>query len=566
MREVRPGRRSSSATLLALCLALGVGSAACRIDENDVRRWETTLHGPEKIQAVLFHEKYETPLRVEAALSLIRMKPRGGRHVGIPILVDTLAEVAPESRGEIVARLVPAIITQLKEPPPASQAGQAPPPDESFPYKDAAYAMLTHDKTVIVSDEALKESLEQTLIDWAMADFENRLVNRTQSYGMEQLLQYLGANAVVGIPKLMTEDTRQLDKMARLVADLGSDETKTEGSAQLTKVAEHVTSDAWTKKKTPELQAANAASKLEPTEKQFQAQLEKFQDEELFRVFASMKVVGGRPSVNFLLDFAKNDKQGEKRRQAALAALEGRLDRDNPDDLKRILDIVTAGGAPDAVLDQAFRRIGELPREKVVDKLYKMFETDKWKVRRAAAATVLQMSKASHTEEFLEKLPGGDGKGYAMPEAITYGAMLGDLKEGEPFKVLDKYLSRGTGAQRATALAAYFEHGKLDDIGKLEAFKGDGQPVPVCEEDNQCKWACYVPKEGAKDPKTDRELKDVKTVGEFVSLCIVPGIRENAERKKAEEDAAKKRGPGKGDDAKDEKKDGEKKDDEKKEQ
>ena len=116
-----------------------------------------------------------------AARSLIRMKPRAGRRIGINIMVDTLASVAPETRQAIVAALVPAIIAELKKPPPVGQANQASPPDASFAYKDAAFAMLTHDGTVIVSDEGLKQSLKVALVEWAMADFEHRLENRTQA-------------------------------------------------------------------------------------------------------------------------------------------------------------------------------------------------------------------------------------------------------------------------------------------------------------------------------------------------------------------------------------------------
>jgi hypothetical protein len=158
---------------------------------------------------------------VQAATSLIRMKPRQGRRVGISLAVETLASVSPEARQAIVAELVPAIIAELKKSPPVAQAGQPTPPDGSFPYKDAAYAMLTSDRTVIIADEALKGSLKAALIEWAMADFEHRLEDRTQSYGMEQLLRFIGPAAVAGLPKLMTRDAKRLDQMASQVAEIG---------------------------------------------------------------------------------------------------------------------------------------------------------------------------------------------------------------------------------------------------------------------------------------------------------------------------------------------------------
>jgi hypothetical protein len=558
----RSGRRAHFARILALCVAsaaAGLAVTGCRVNEDDIHRWESTAHGPDKLRAVLQHDKYDHPLRVEAALSLVRMKPRAGRRIGIGIMVDTLAVIPPETRQVIVASLVPAIITELKKPPPVAQAGQPSPPDPSFPYKDAAYAMLTLDRTVIIADEGLKQSLKQALVDWAMADFEHRLENRTQAYGMEQLLRYIGSSAVAGLPKLMTREARKLDAMSGMVAELGDPKTKEAGSSALVAIAKYVGSEEWLKIKKPEVEAANAAAKLQPTAEQFEIQILTYQGEELLRVLGSMKKIGGRPAIDHCLTIAadkgpdlgqrpaladaKADKptkekaaglvalwdakkeQGEKRRQASLAALENRLDRNSPDDIKRVLDIAKSD-APDVVLDQAFRRLGELPREAVIDKLYDLFKTDKWKVRRAAAGTALKMSTVKHIDEFLSKLSDGGVKGFAMPEALTYGASLGDLKDGNARDALTKHWNSGSPASRTSALAYWFTHGTANDLPAVQPFENDGARAPSCETDPDCKWACEIAKEGAKDPAKERENKDIKTVGEFVRFCIEPAMRE----------------------------------------
>jgi hypothetical protein len=516
-----PGKKLRYLALSLAVAALGVTSTGCRVNEDDIHRWESTAHGPDKLRAVLYHDKYDTNLRVEAALSLVRMKPRAGRRIGISMMVDTLASVAPETRQVIVAQLVPAIIAELKKPPPVAQAGQPSPPDPSFAYKDAAFAMLTHDGTVIIADEGLKQNLKNALIEWAMADFEHRLENRTQAYGMEQLLRFIGPAAVAGLPKLMTRDVKRLDTMAGLVADLGDDKSRAAASAALVTIAKYTLSDDWTKVKKPELEAANKASKLEPTEKQFQAQLAQFQDEDLIRVLGSMRKVGQRSVIDFCLEFASKKEQSDKRRQAALAALEARLDRNNPDDIKRVLAIASSD-APDIVLDQAFRRLGELPREQVVDKLYDLFKTDKWKVRRAAAMTVLKMSTVKNIDEFMAKLPeGGAAKGFAMPEALAYGAGLGDLKEGKPIDALRRFFNSGGATTRLVSLSWYFSFGTAADVSQVQAFENDGSKAPVCETDSDCKWACEIAKDGGKD----RETKDIKTVGDFVKYCIEPELK-----------------------------------------
>lgn len=254
LRSARLRRFAGKVAVWAVVAGAALGASGCRVNEDDVHRWESTAHGPDKLKAVLLHDKYDNALRVEAALSLIRMKPRAGRRIGIQIMVDTLATVPPETRQAIVQALVPQIIVELKKPPPAAQAGQGAPPDGSFPYKDAAYAMLTQDRTII-ADEALKQNVKQALIEWAMADFEHRLDNRTQAFGMEQLLRFIGAPAVAGLPKLMTRDSKRLDQMASLVAELGDQKARDAASQALVNIAQFVLSDEWKRFRRPSSRA-----------------------------------------------------------------------------------------------------------------------------------------------------------------------------------------------------------------------------------------------------------------------------------------------------------------------
>ncbi|PKN48777.1 MAG: hypothetical protein CVU63_04025, partial [Deltaproteobacteria bacterium HGW-Deltaproteobacteria-20] len=69
-------------TALAIAMMTAASSSGCRVDQDDIQRWETTERGPAKLVAVITHDKYEPALRVEAALALVRMRPRGGRRVG----------------------------------------------------------------------------------------------------------------------------------------------------------------------------------------------------------------------------------------------------------------------------------------------------------------------------------------------------------------------------------------------------------------------------------------------------------------------------------------------------
>ena len=139
---------------------------------------------------------------------------------------QTLSELPPEPRAQILADLIPLIIEELKKArPKATQGGQAP-PDPSFKYKDASYLMLTYEKTQLISDQALKKELMAALTEWAMADFDRRLQERGQAYGMDQLLRHIGPSSVVKLPSLMHKGSRNLAKMSDIISKIGSKETK----------------------------------------------------------------------------------------------------------------------------------------------------------------------------------------------------------------------------------------------------------------------------------------------------------------------------------------------------
>jgi hypothetical protein len=393
--------------------------------------------------------------------------------------------------------------------------------------------MLTFERTsqgstTIIADPALRRDLDRALTEWAMADFERRLNDRSQAYGMEQLLRYIGPSSVVGIPKLMTKSAKSLTTMADLVAKLGDEATKEEGGKRLVEVAEYISSDQWRADKKPELEEANRRGMVEPTPKQFEGQLAAYQDETLVRVFGSMKQVGGRAVVDYCLRYAGDKSQAEKRRNAALAALEGRIPRDDPAIIERVLAIASSE-APDIVMDQVFRRIRELPRDKVVDKIYDLFRTDKWKVRRAAGATLLQMSTVKHIDEFLRYLSEKATKNFSLGETMTYGAYLGELKEGDVREALRPHMSRGPAQARLAAIGYYFTYGTKDDVPTLKSLEDDTLKIPKCDEGAQCGWECEVAKEG--DPKA-RENKEIKTVGDFVKYCVEPQMLQNQAKPK----------------------------------
>lgn len=537
----------------ALLCALVLGTAAplsgCRVTEEDLRKWEHLEHGPPKLQAVLYYPKYEDSLRLQAALALIRVPPHSYQDAfdqegppntdGITGLVRVLARLPQAQHDTIMAALVPELVKELTKDPPIAQDDKHAPPDPSFPFKDAAYAILVygtpqdkekHEDRLLLADEALRAQLTDALVAWSAADFENRLENRSQKYGMDALLEMVGAPGVASLPKLMTRDARFLDREAALVAKHGTKETKEAASEALVAIAKFIISDEWKKVMKPKVEEANrlggitfdesTPEKAEKAKKLFDKQMELARDEELIRLYGSMLRVGGRATAEWAFEFAKVKDQSSKRRAGALATLEQKLDlKAYPKDLDTLIALIKSPDSTPEVIDQSFRRLSELAkhgddpdslkqREAVIKTLYDLFALDKWLVRRAAEANLLKMLYVPELEGFFKKLPEKDnGKGFAMLEAITSSANMRDMKKDakdtEPLKadaippavpIIKSFLAdtKATPAQRSTAASYFLSWGAKSDIEYLKQFEEDKGVVPVCETDDDCKWTCIV--------------------------------------------------------------------------
>jgi HEAT repeat protein len=504
--------------------ALAAGTVACRTDSGNIKAWASKSQGPRKLVAVLTHDKYAMDLRIEAALTLISMKPRGGRRIGIqgtdeqPGLIDALAQMQPAARTAIVSRLVPKLQEEMQKPLPTAQAGQAL-PDPTIPYKDAAFALLTHEDGALLTDDSLRKNLKTTLAGWTATNFAERLDDTSQMFGMEQVLRELKADGVRSLPDLITPGASKIDRVSAMISDFGDDATKAKASEKLVAVAKEVNSETWIKQKAPGVEAANKASKLNPTPDQFKAQLAKFQEEELLRVFSSMKKVGGKPVVSFLLAFAQDKTQDEKRRAAAMAALQGNLDKKDGAHAAAVLAVAGAADTPDSVRDIALQRVGELPRPLVIDKLYDLFKDPNWKVRWVAAELVLKMSETPQLPEFFAKL--GQTDNMAITEPLKYGQLISTMKgKPTPAEIAAKYAAGGHPVEvRLAALGYYYNVGTAADLPKVAGYTADRTATPKCKADaKDCDWKCVV--------RTDKgeETKEVTTLGEFVESCVKPAM------------------------------------------
>jgi hypothetical protein len=485
---------------------------------------------------VITHDKFPLDLRVEAAMTLVTMKPRGGRRVGIlgndefPGLVNALGRLPPAQRNRIIGGIVPRLEAGILAAAPRPQPGKPPEVDDSYSFKDAAFALLTHEGGSLIADDEGRARLRRALTKWALADFATRMDEPSQMFGMEQVLQELKAEGVRQLPDLMEPGQPRVDRMADLIADLGDAGAKLRASQKLVAIAERIDGNAWLEERAPHVQEANRASKLTPSTEQFQAQLKQFQEEELLRTFSSMKRIGGEPVVRFLLAYAQNGQNGTKRRAGALAALEGNLGRNRGEYAGPLLELAKSDDTPDEVRDVALRRVGEMPRSLVIEQLYELFTATNWKVRWVAAELILKMSEVAHVDEFMKRLSAIDG--LAMTEPLRYGAMIGAMKgPPEPSMVAARFAKAANPVQtRLTALGYYYEYGTSDDVSLVEPYAADQTKLPACKADTKdCEWECSI----------GDQTKQVTTLGEFVEYCIKPQMSKRASSAKPEQQKGK---------------------------
>jgi HEAT repeat protein len=317
--------------------------------------------------------------------------------------------------------------------------------------------------------------------------------------------------------------------VVQFIADLGDNETKVRASKKLVEVAEYTASPKWRDERAPQVRKANQDSKLNPTPAQFDKQLAEYQEEELVRLFASMKKIGCKPVVDYLIAFASQKSASEKIRSAALAALENNLDKNDNQHIEAMIALAKANDTPDPVRDLALRRIGEMPRKNVINRLFGLFDHPNWKVRWVAAELVLKMTDSTQLPEFMTKL--GEAKTMALAEPLRYGELLADIKGPQrPEAFVPGYAEpRNKVPVRLTALSWYFHDGTAKDLPLVKQWERDKAAVPKCAPDaKDCEWKCENP-----TPDGKSEAHEIATVGEFVLYCVIPEIdRRTASQKK----------------------------------
>jgi hypothetical protein len=336
-------------------------------------------------------------------------------------------------------------------------------------------------------------------------------------------MRYLGPESVKTLPSIINENASRIDRVAGLINDVADEPTKLKASEALRDLAIKYNSPGWLAEQTKVVKESNARNNIKADDNQVAGQVDKIQERNLTEaVFPAMKKVGGRPSIDYLFAYAADGKNNAERRKLALAALEGRVDKNSPNDLERTFAIARNEENPDAVRDVAFQRMGEFPKEQIVPKLYSLFEPKKWKTRWVAGETVLKtFQSTAQVRDFLAHLPKTPATKMGMTEPLSYAGKIRQMEgDPKPRDILVPYLTSKEFGARMTALG-YFWEGKKADRPVVTPFENDATLLPKCDKEDDCSWSCDVPKAG--NPK-ETEPKELKTVGEYVKFCLVPSM------------------------------------------
>lgn len=524
--------RKRAAAFVACVAVAAPLLSGCAVSDSDINRWEFTEQGPDiqdpespdgykpgKLRKVMVHEKFSWDLRVDAALALIRMKPRSGRHVGLESFLRGMRDqknMTPDARKRMVADLVPKIIPQMDQHAPPPNADGTLPPDPSVPYKDAAFALVT--ESGLTTDDAIKQQLTEALVKWVQTDFELRIDNRIQQYSIEQMDRTLKEPAVKALPALIREDGPKNDQIVALIAELGDIDAKKAASAQLVALAQKMDSKEWFEKQRPLVEESNRRANTPASPDQVTQQIKDYQKGQLEPVFGWLKKIGQRPAVEFCLSFGGDKSKNADLRKQALAALENNVDKNNASDVDRIFKIFADDTNPDDIRGLSLARLAELSKEQVVPKLYSVFGN--FKIRLDAGQKLIEILKpmdAKAVDDFMNHLPKTNDQKMKVNEGIAFGANIAASGD-DAKKALRKYVSSKDVGPRLVAIGSFYQAPKAD-ASLLKSAEDDTGTIFKCDDADRCGTCATPKKEGGVD------MKDVKTFGDFTKICVEPWMK-----------------------------------------
>jgi len=462
---MRPELRNLITLTLAIALT---GVASCRVTDNDVETWKGTVKGPSKMVAVLLADKYELPLRTNAALALVEMQRSDIDGTGE--LLQALQKLDSGTREKVLSGLVPGLTKQMNEG--KVEPGQEAPPAQ-IRAKDAAFALISQ----AGPSAETRKGLTSAIMAWYVADFDGRSL--AGAYSAEQVVRALGASAASTLVDALNARSPQaaLIKLSELIAQVGDAETKKRAAHKLVEIEAEMQGAPFLDWLKGQINAQLAASgqKADATRVEKTALLnrDKFIDE---GVIPAMRHLADQPEIaNRLLAIAKDPNPAlAVRRTRALQALQGKA-RD--EHLDALLALALDPGAPASVRDYAFDRVGDTQSARAIPALWPLVKDAKdQRLRWRAGELVLALGGSNVLAEFFAKLPAGPDVKYEPEELEGYATRLGQMNP-LPRQIAQAQLSSPNWHAKVLALHFFARKGTQADVRLLEPLATDGTPT-----------------------------------------------------------------------------------------
>lgn len=199
-----------------------IGSIAflwgCKVTSQDIETWKGTQKGPEKLTAVLLDKRYPPGLRAEAACALAEIGQWDKHDKALEAIEDA-------SRSKIIDNLAPLLIEKIKE----GNEPPSPPTATQVAAKDSLFVILQY------ADDNMKAQIEDTLVEWCVADFNHRFFSGR--YSIEVTLMEVGERATDGLVNVLKPDFLAYDKVTEILVKVGSKNTNEKAGSRLVEIA-----------------------------------------------------------------------------------------------------------------------------------------------------------------------------------------------------------------------------------------------------------------------------------------------------------------------------------------
>jgi len=457
MRRERLHVGTRACWTLLLCL-LSLPLAACKVTQADIDAWKGTRKGPGKMVAVMMANKFDLPLRTYAALELVEMERQDVD--GVTEMQRAIQKIEPETRAKIIDGLADGLIALMKKPP-ATPSPDGTAPAHQVRAKDAAFLLVSS------APPATREKLTKAVVEWYTADFNGRSLSG--NFSAEQVVRGLGASAARSLVDALNAKLPQaaLIKLAELIGQLGDAASRQRAGQRLVQIEREMEGAAfldWLKQQiADQMKQAGGTADAGRIAKAAEVNRENFISN---GALPAMKYVADQPEVGKrLLEIAAlKDPKLTDRRTRALQALEGKMSKDNVDE---VLALALDGGNPVSVRDYAFDRVGDTRSPKALPPMWQLLASDDQRLRWRAGELILAIGGPTVLSEFFGKLPSGAGVSYEPEELDGYAQRLAQMSPPPRDFALEK-LQSGNWWDNVIALNYFQRKGTEADVSVME--------------------------------------------------------------------------------------------------